>query len=359
MSILKIQTVQPYTPSSYDKSKNDILTYHGYGGDNHIFLDKSEYESYKELIKTLLNKPTETKLGKKIYLGKLSNLPRHKIKEYFQTNNLNKTSRLNQSDTIICSKQYLQELNDIFTKTPNYRALKLNEVYFFDSKDNNFLLNHTKSYRDLTKELPFCLLINNDNRNRITPKLLNFLQDKKSKEVYYKHFYRENNIIEAFSYIEYILKKPHVNIIFDEDLMISLNEDGFELDEAYLSTLNDMFESKSQDNINLALEMLSNVNIEKHSLTIALFLNKHKSKFVWGSGLSLTQNSSFKSVIKYFTSKNIKLEEDWRSFSTNLYKLHKDNPENVAIIKDFVQQNINQSLKGLIEIELKSLVFKG
>ena len=41
MSILKIQTVQPYTPSSYDKSKNDILTYHGYGGDNHIFLDKS------------------------------------------------------------------------------------------------------------------------------------------------------------------------------------------------------------------------------------------------------------------------------------------------------------------------------
>jgi hypothetical protein len=124
-----------------------------------------------------------------------------------------------------------------------------------------------------------------------------------------------------------------------------------------------MFESKSQDNINLALEMLSNVNIEKYSLTIALFLNKHKNIFAWGSGLSLTQNNSFKSTIKYFKSKNINFESDWRFFSTNLYKLHKDNPENITIITDFVQQNINQYLKeynpkDFMEIKLESLAFR-
>ena len=124
-----------------------------------------------------------------------------------------------------------------------------------------------------------------------------------------------------------------------------------------------MFESKLQDNINLALEMLSNVNIEKNSLTIALFLNKHKSKFVWGSGLSINTNNSFKSTLKYFKSKNINFDHDWRSFSANLYKLHKNNPKNLEIINDFIQQNINQYLKEFnpnhyIEVKLESLALK-
>ena len=165
--------------------------------------------------------------------------------------------------------------------------------------------------------------------------------------------------------IEYIFKNPHVNIIFDEDLIEVINEDGFELDDDYLSTLDSMFESESQDNINLALEMLSNVNIEKNSLTIALFLNKHKNIFSWGSGLSITKNNSFKSTLKYFKSKNINFESDWRIFSTNLLKLHKDNPKNVDIIKDFTLQNINMYLKqfgsdgkGFIELTSFDLALK-
>jgi len=365
MSILKIQTLNPYIPNSYDKNLNWVLYHQNYNDNLAIFLDKSEFEIYKELIKSILNKPSEIKFGKKIYLGRLSNLPRHKTKEYFQINKLNKTSRLEQSDTIIFHKQHLQELNDIFQVNNNHRynKLSLNEVYFFELQDNNFIINYTKTYSNTIDKLPFCLLINNNNIHQITPKLKTFLQGKTSKELYYKSLYRENNIVEAFSYIEYILKNPHVNVIFDEDLLEPLNEDGFELDEEYLSTLDDMFNSKSQDNINLALEMLSNVNIEKHSLTIALFLNKHKNKFSWGSGLSITQNNSFKSTIKYFKSKNINFESDWRSFSTNLYKLHKDNPKNIAILKEFIQQNINQYLKefnpnNFIEIELNNLVFK-
>ena len=365
MSILKIQTLQPNIPSSYDKNLNNVLYHQNFKDNLAIFLDKSEFKIYNELIESILNKPSEIKFGKKIYLGRLSNLPRHKTKEYFQINKLNKTSRLEQSDTIIFHKQHLQELSNIFRVNYNniYNKLSLNEVYFFESQDSDFIINHTKTFSNITDKLPFCLLINSNNVHQITPKLKTLLQGKTSKEFYYKSFYRENNIIEVFSYIEYILKNPHVNVIFDNDLLEPLNEDGFELDNEYLSTLDDMFNSKSQDNINLALEMLSNVNIEKHSLTIALFLNKHKKKFSWGSGLSITQNNSFKSILKYLKSKNINFESDWRSFSINLYKLHKDNPENVAILKEFVQQNINQYLKefnpnNFMEIELGSLVFK-
>jgi 5-bromo-4-chloroindolyl phosphate hydrolysis protein len=66
---------------------------------------------------------------------------------------------------------------------------------------------------------------------------------------------------------------------------------------------------------------------------------------VWGSGLSLKHNNSFKSILKYFKSKNINFDDDWRIFSKNLYILHKDNPQNIKIIEEFIHQNINNYLK--------------
>ena len=50
-----------------------------------------------------------------------------------------------------------------------------------------------------------------------------------------------------------------INILFDEDFLTDLNADGIELDNDYLATLSSMFESREQANINLALEMLSNI----------------------------------------------------------------------------------------------------
>jgi len=340
MGIIKIQKLEPYNYSGSNKS----LMYRSYYGDSIMGFNKDKYETYKEFIKNLLNKSSKIKFGKKVYLGKLSNLPRHKIKEYFQSNKLKKTSKLEQSDTIVFNKQHLQELNDIFNSYNTYNELSLKKVYFFELKDNKYLIDNCHSWGDkLNDKLPSCLIINQGEILNNT--LTSFLQNKTPETLYVKDLYRENNIIEIFSYIEYIFKNPHVNIIFDEDLIGVINEDGFELDDDYLSTLDSMFESKSQDNINLALEMLSNVNIEKYSLTIALFLNKHIKKFSWGSGLSIKHNSSFKSILKYFESKNINFEDDWRIFSKNLYILHKDNPEDLKIIGEFIHQNINNYLK--------------
>jgi hypothetical protein len=340
MGIIKRKILEPYNYIGSNKS----LIYRSYYGDSIMSFNKDKYETYKEFIKNLLNKPSEVKFGEKIYLGKLSNLPRHKIKEYFQSNKLNKTSKLEQSNTIVFNKQHLQELNDIFNSDREYNKLSLKKVYFFELKDNKYLIDNCESWSNkLNDKFPFCLIINQG--EKLNNKLESFLQDKISETLYVKDLYRENNITEIFSYIEYIFKNPHVNIIFDEDLIEVINEDGFELDDDYLSTLDSMFESESQDNINLALEMLSNVNIEKYSLTIALFLNKHIKKFGWGNGLSLKHNNSFKSILKYFESKNINFNDDWRIFSKNLYILHKDNPEDLKIIEEFIHQNINNYLK--------------
>jgi hypothetical protein len=370
MSILKASIFEPYIPSSYDKVEyQKSFLYHGYNYNNEgdIFFTEKESKEYENLVNSLLNQKVNTTLTGKIYLGKLSSLPRHKIKDYFKENNVNKTSRLDQSDIIILNKEHLIQFNKIFKSAASWHWLKPCKVYKFDSEcDKDFIENYSKSYYNgnIVHDNPFIIIITEENKNRITPKLVNFLQGKESEELLYKSLYREKNTAEVHNYLEYILKNPNVKVIFDENIMDPLNEDGFELDEEYLTTLDGMFESKSQDNINLALEMLSNVNIEKNSLTIALFLNKHKNKFAWGTGLSITKNNSFKSTLKYFNSKDINLNADWRSFSANLYKLHKDNPKNVEIINEFVQQNINQYLKELnpnqyIEIKLESLALRG
>jgi hypothetical protein len=370
MSIIKSSIFEPYIPSGYDKVEHqNSFLYHNYNHSNEgdIFFTEKESKEYKKLIDSLLNQKVDTTLTGKIYLGKLSSLPRHKIKDYFKENNVSKTSRLDQSDTIILNKEHLVEFDKMFESATSWYKLKPCKVYRFDSEhDKEYIENYSKSYygQNIVFENSFIVMIREDNKNKITPKLVNFLQGKKSEDLFYKSLYREKNLVEVHNYLEYILKNPNVKIIFDENIMDPLNEDGFELDEEYLTTLDGMFESKSQDNINLALEMLSNVNIEKNSLTIALFLNKHKSKFSWGTGLSITKNNSFKSTLKYFKSKDINLDADWRSFSANLYKLHKDNPKNLEIINEFIQQNINQYLKEFnphqyLEIKLESLALKG
>ena len=370
MSIVKSSIFEPYIPSNYDKTEHQkSFLYHNYSHSNEgdIYFTEKESKEYEKLINSLLNQKVNTTLTGKIYLGKLSSLPRHKIKDYFKENKVSKTSRLDQSDTIILNKEHLIQFNIMFKSDTSWYRLKPCKVYKFDSKqDKTYIESNSKSYHnpELNFNNPFIILIKEENKNKVTPKLVNFLQGKESEELLYKSLYREKNMVEVHNYLEYILKNPNVKIIFDENIMDPLNQDGFELDEEYLTTLNGMFESKSQDNINLALEMLSNVNIEKNSLTIALFLNKHKSKFSWGTGLSITKNNSFKSTLKYFKSKNINFESDWRSFSANLYKLHKDNPKNLEIINEFIQQNINQYLKEFnpnqyLEIKLESLALKG
>ena len=346
MKIFKCNYLEPTT------NPNSPLYYYSWRAKENISLSLAEFKKLNLFVNKLISNKSTVKFGDKVYLGKLSNLPRHKMKIYFEENNIHKTSRLNQSNTIILNKEYLTNLlNTLNPQQSHYSGFRLYKSYLIS--DNNLksqLVPHIQhSYNSDIKVngLPFGIFIRADDNLSIYPKLSSFLQNIPYEESYILNCYREKNTIDLIEYLKYIIENPDVNIIFDEDLLLNLNEDGIELDEEYLSTLDSMFESKSQDNINLALEMLSNVNIEKHSLTIALFLNKHKDKFSWGSGLSINNTSSFKSILKYFKSKNINFNSDWRMFSVNLLKLYKDNPEDIKVIQEFIHQNINMYLKGL------------
>jgi hypothetical protein len=114
MSIVKSTLFEPYIPSNYDKTEHQkSFLYHNYSHSNEgdIYFTEKESKEYEKLINSLLNQKVNTTLTGKIYLGKLSSLPRHKIKDYFKENKVSKTSRLDQSDTIILNKEYLIEFN--------------------------------------------------------------------------------------------------------------------------------------------------------------------------------------------------------------------------------------------------------
>ena len=110
MSIIKASIFKPYTPIKSDSNSNLFLSCNVYNEEN-IFFTPQESKNYENLVNSLLNQKVDTSLTGKVYLGKLSSLPRHKIKDYFKENKIIKTSRLDQSDTIILNKEYLIEFN--------------------------------------------------------------------------------------------------------------------------------------------------------------------------------------------------------------------------------------------------------
>lgn len=328
--------------------------------DNIILFTEDEIKNLKNKTNQLLTQPINTSLGKKTYLGKLSNLPRHKIKTYFEENKIKKTSRIEQSDTIILNKDYLVQIDKIINKD-----IKLKKIYDIeDEKDKLWLIdesqNGSKSNNMEKINQGYKCFFTTENSDIIenNKELESFLNLQSYKEHYVYSFYKNPDVQEILNHLIHVIENPHVNVVFDEYLLENINKDGFNFDEDYLSILDNMFESKTQDNINLALEMLSNINIEKYSLNIALFLNKHMGLFEWGSGLTINQHKSFKSILKYFKSKNIHFNTDWRSFSNNLHKLHKDNPENVKIINEFIRQNINKYLGENSNLELNTIDIK-
>jgi hypothetical protein len=331
----------------YQNSSNNIDT-SWYGTTDYIIIeDKTKYEN---LIEKLLNQSPNTNLGDKVYLGKLSNIPRHRVKEYFENSTSKKTSRIEQANTIIFSREYLTKFKIFLKKLELKELLPLEKTQILQDyiRRNSNEWTYKKIapvFEDNTLLLITNYYKNTNLNDNLVPNFKRIIDTTKIKTQYIEALYRDNYTKEVLTYLDLILQNPSINILFDEDFLTDLNSDGIELDNDYLSTLNSMFESKEQANINLALEMLSNVNIEKNYFTIALLLNRYQNLFSWGSGLSMSQNKSFKSIEKFLKDKGINYQADWRIFNAALYKNAQNDPEKVEIIIRSVLDNLNKYMK--------------
>jgi hypothetical protein len=294
-----------------------------------------------------------------VYVGKGSNIPRHKIKEFFREKNLKKTSIIEKSNTVVFDKQIIKQLIDkykgteekiaiipftqrIFDHIKNYHSTVLKTI----PKGNNWsITNHNDKLNEMTKFFnnDVNILIREENYNNYDLDFRKIVGDITFTKKIAINNYRTKNLTEVWDIIESYLTNPHNNIIWDDTLLESLNSDGLDMDDDYINILYSMFESNEQDNIKLALEMLLNVNLEKHSLTVVLLLNKYKSIFDLRSGN--TGSQALKTLNLYFKNKGINWREDYRTFSSGLFNFYKNDEKSIKIIKKFFIDNLNSYLK--------------
>ena len=85
-----------------------------YGGDSKTFHTKDELEDYKNKINTILDNKGNGKISKTIYVGKGSNVPRHKIKAFTEENKIKKTTIMSNAETIIFDRKAIKDTHDWF-----------------------------------------------------------------------------------------------------------------------------------------------------------------------------------------------------------------------------------------------------
>jgi hypothetical protein len=330
---------------SFNQYKGNGYFYTGWGSSDKIFYDKETLEDHKSKINAILNNSGNGEIGKVLYVGKGSNIPRHKVKAFIEENKIRKTSIIENSDTIFFDKK---TIGDVYkwlkckeTKVaivPFTKGL-LNIIQTTNSSTNQ--TNYLKQYTDYFNG-KYDLVIYYDEYNNYPLLFQQALGNLDWKDLYEQDAYRTKNIEDIFNTLLYYFKNPHGNIIWDDAILEKFNSDGIDLDDDYISTLDSMFSSREPDNIRLAIEMMSNVNLNKFGLTIALLLNKYKEAMNWGNGN--TGSQAYKTLDRYFKNKGINWKYDFRTFSAGLYKNYSHDNEAKKTIEHFVLGNINNFL---------------
>ena len=313
---------------------------------NKSFYSKETLEDHKSKITAILNNSGNGAIGNVLYVGKGSNVPRHKVKIFVEENKIRKTSIIEHSDTVFFDKNII---NDV------YGWLKCKKVKVAIVPFTAELLNVIQTTNTLASQTTYLqeyneffnkksnLVIYYDEYNNYPTSFQQTLGNLDWKDLYEQDAYRTKNIEDIFDVLLNYFKNPHGNIIWDDTILEKFNSDGIDLDDDYISTLDSMFSSGEPDNVRLAIEMMSNVNLEKFGLTIALLLNKHKTVMNWGNGN--TGSQAYKTLDRYFKNKGINWRYDFREFSTGLYKNYSHNEEAKKTIEYFVLGNVNNYLR--------------
>ena len=313
------------------------------------FLKEEELHSKKKQLETLLSNEGKGVVGNVLYVGKGSNVPRHKIKMFIEENKIKKTTIIENSDTVIFDKKIIK---DVHKWISNFKEVKIAIVPITKAIADemirlNSLSNNTYQSQNYHRQVSAAVMRNAnmilyyDEWSAFPQSLKNIIPIIEWIDCYEQDNYRTKNIQDVFDTVNYYSENPHGNIIWDDVILETLNSEGIDLDEDYVDTLNSMFASNDNDNIKLALEMMSNVNLEKHGLVIALLLNKWKGVMSWGNGN--TGGQAYKTLDRYFRNKGINWKIDYRTFTTGLFKNYTDE-ESREIIADFLLRNINSFL---------------
>ena len=330
-----------------------------YWSDNTSFINDNDSAQLQMALK-LITKSGSTKINPNdvIYATKASDIPRFKLKEFIKENKLKKTSRAGMASVFIINKGYFYDL---------MKRLKYGEHYFLNEdfakkyhveilgatsirSDGRELISLYKHYQDKNN---FMYIESRPNdlkdtfkRNAGSEKLFNDNIHITKGTIF--SVYREAKLVDLLSLIydhTSNIISGKIRVVFDEDLFVTLNKEGIELDDEYLQTLRDMLFSKDDANVKLGFEMMSNLVVNDHMLLSTSFLLNelvHQTRF--RPSYYTNNNTNLKALLKVLKTKGIAWERDWKTFGTGLRNNFKTGIEG-DVVKKFLLDNINREFK--------------
>ena len=342
-------------------SKNNTVEWrlvNYWGGESRYFINEHNSKELQSLFKFVNDSQNTVNKGDKVYASKASELPRFKLKEFINEKGLRKTSRYNQADVIIINRghfiQMLKECkfkeytfikgdfaeNKISKKEQNENTYKFFKENLKNSSDkDNVAMISEYSAKEMEK--------GNLGIKYPTDKALYDTYTIKIKGTYI-NLYRStrlSNLMNILFELRKEIMSGKVRIVFDEDMFVTLNKEGIELDDEYLQTLRDMLFSSDKANVKLGFEMMSNLVVNNHMLlSVSFLLNElmHTTKF--RPSYYTSSNTNLKSLLKVLSTKGIRWERDWKTFGTGLRNNFKTGKEG-EVVKKFLLDNINREFK--------------
>jgi len=316
-------------------------------------LSEDEYNSNIKYVKNLLKRPTPTKpIEGPIYMGNFSFIPRYKIKDFFENKGIKKTNCYDYAKTIVIDRNFLS----LFLEGLKNSFVQYHKVYKAEKNNTINNLLSTKTHRwhpsKITKrweDAQSIIIIRPINEqgfesNDIITQIQPFITEETQPNDYVSYDTLDKNKELLYDVVSYLIDNPHIDIIFDDELLNILNSDGIELTPEFFSSINQMLDSVERDNISLAFEMLSNVNLDKSLTQVAFLMNRYRGYSTWGARLGVGGNQG------------IKWKVDWKQFSYNLLK---EKPEDIDIIKNYMIEEYNNEFKNLkIDLKIKDITLE-
>lgn len=310
--------------------------------------NKEVPSNINDFLSNLLKKEPYKGTPKILNVVKWSNISLDRIKEFASKNNIRLNKGFKGSDTIVLSRNFISRIHHIIScseyykykvaqttfgelenleKIHNLGILKDVDVQFYVSK---FKQKNLPIYFALKQGLDFG---DNKNANSETYNLLKtYLNFEEVLVNTQQNLYSRSKF---FDLLLYLINNPQVKIVWDHELMDFINKEGFTTEEVDFSVLESMFASNSEDNIKLALEVLSNFNFEKDYMKIAILLNQYNNNI---SKNNLLYSPAYKYINHYLKNRNIKVSSQWDTF---INKVFPNNIEHKKLLEQYYIKMFN------------------
>ena len=338
-----------------DKLKRAIYidaapTNHGESFKYHVeYIIENPKETVDKFVNSLMEKVVDKKYtpksGDKIYIYPDCDIPRFKIKQFCETQNVSIVKFRDKATLKIIGPK-------------SYKSFFVAE--WLRNNEKNQALNYFKKYLTHVPNInEFVKDVESMTADKVYFKFEIQTQLKRYTGVDFKGEYDNQYFFGGDENVEKFLQACEDTDLYPQDEILKKLNTGAVMDHEQYVSIQRLFQSKDTDNTKLAVEMMANCDFEKSSVYLLLLISKHGYK-IWES--PNRSHVNFKALIQFFSIKNL------RSFYNDdivecllqrkLLNAHNLNVM-IPILKEEVERNINTDYIKIKEIGLTDVVLKG